>query len=232
MTYTLAADGWDVPVPIHVRAPGGPAAQVVLMFHHRTGLDAFTEDAAARLTATGALVVIPELFAGMPAGLEPDEYKSRLHDDPVIDLTRMLVADTGTRFGLGRPAAIGFCLGGRLALLAAAADTGVRRASCFYGGATQVGWHSPLSPIDRLAGGGGVPVQLHRGNRDSAVTAESELAAVQAADATGTPLEACVYAGARHAFCNASDPLRYHSYATERAWANALSFLAMEEVLA
>jgi dienelactone hydrolase len=226
--FTVHAEGWDAPFPVVVRTPPGPASQSMILFHHRTGIDSCTENAAARLTDSGAVVVIPDLFAGMPAGLEPEESKSLLRDEVLIDLTRRLVAESVSRFGLGAPAAVGFCMGGRLALLAAAAGTGVRRACCFYGGAMDVGWHSEISPIDRLSQNTCVPIQLHRGHRDSAATAESAQAAVAAADASGTPLEACVYAGARHAFCNEADPLRFHPHAARRAWANALGFLEVD----
>jgi dienelactone hydrolase len=201
----------------------------VILFHHRTGVDGFTTSIAQRLVRAGAVVAVPELFTGQPESLPAEERKSLLRDDAVICLTHQLVATVTARSGLTGAAAVGFCMGGRLALLAAASDTGITRACCFYGGGIDVGWHDPLSPVQRLAAGGCGPVQLHRGNRDSVVTSATDAAAVAAADMAGTYLEACVYAGARHAFCNTADTERYHPWAARRAWANAVGFLELED---
>lgn len=196
----------------------------VVLFHHRTAFDAFTDRVVARLGAEGYAVAAPELFLGQPDGLSPQERKERLDDAWVlagVPLATELLRDRGvTPVG-----AIGFCMGGRLAYLAGAVGGLVDRAVCFYGGDLDVGRRGGPTPLSRVSAASS-PMQLHRGVRDSAATEALHAAAVAAADAAGSHLEACTYAGARHAFLNSDDPERFHPEVSARAWARAMAFLA------
>lgn len=219
----------DVPLPggagwARVAAPALPTGRAVVLFHHRTGFDEFTHHAMARLTRAGLHVVAPDLFRGMPVDVSPDERKHALDDEDLVDRTRAAVRWSRETIGPEAPVALGFCMGGRVAYLAAAAGTGVRATVAFYGGDLDAGRGGP-SPVARVRAGV-VPVLLLRGSRDSAATAAQQQAAVDAADAVAGHLEALTFAGARHAFANPYTPERHHPGATARAWEVALDFVA------
>lgn len=224
----LQVAGWRLPVPVAVLEPVESALGAVVLFHHRGGTDNFIRDAGFRLRDAGLVVLVPDMFVGLPPDLTADERKHRLRDDDVVALTVALVAYAREQHGSSAPAALGFCMGARLAFLAAAAATGVSSACCFYGGGlTTAAPAGGTTPVQRVAllREPPVPIQLHRGTRDSVATdAEQQDASAYVEDAGGY-LEACVYTGARHAFCNRDDPQRYHPRAAERAWWNALGFL-------
>ncbi|MFI7020089.1 dienelactone hydrolase family protein [Streptomyces sp. NPDC050164] len=208
--------------PVWTFAPEAPADHAVMFLHHRTGFDAFTAHTTTRLLEQGFVVAIPELFAGQPSGLAPEERKALLHDDDLIALMAGTIASLASA-GLSA-AALGFCMGGRLALLAAVADIGVHRACGFYGGNLDKGWHTPISPLHRTHAR--VPlVQLHRGTADSNPSAAQLSAAVSAFDEVGGYLEACTYTGAGHAFANPFAPDVHHPTAAARAWSTAMAFL-------
>jgi carboxymethylenebutenolidase len=209
-------------VPLWMFEPGAAARGAVVVLHHRTGLDGFMADVVTRLTAGGFVSVVPDLFAGQPVGLGPEERKCLLRDDAVLT-----VLAEGVRLMAvgGLPvAALGFCMGGRLAFLAGVAGIGIDRACCFYPGEIDRGWHASTAPLERV-GAGAADTQLHRGARDSNATAAQFDAAVAAFDQAGAYLEACTYSGARHAFANPYATERYHPVAAARAWAGAMAFL-------
>ena len=212
--------------PLWTFAPAAAPRGTVLVLHHRTGLDRFMADVVARLTDSGFVTAVPDLFAGQPAGLAPEQRKRLLRDDAVL-----AVLAEGIRLAAvdGLPVtALGFCMGGRLAFLAGSAGIGVDRACCFYPGEIDKAWHASISPLERV-GPAAAATQLHRGARDSNATATQFDAAVAAFDKAGAYLEACTYAGARHAFANPYAPERHHPVAASRAWTAAMTFLHAAE---
>jgi carboxymethylenebutenolidase len=202
---------------------GKPASGIVL-FHHRDGFDGFTNRVVRALTSAGHAVVAPELFQGQPDGLTVEERKARVDDDWVLDATVSACAWL-RETGVESVGSLGFCMGGRLSFLVGATGGLVDRASCFYGGDLNAGRPVPPSPIARVSPRSS-PLQLHRGSRDSAATAIEQEAAVHAAAESGSYLEACTYAGARHAFLNRDSPERFDARAAATAWARAMLFLA------
>jgi carboxymethylenebutenolidase len=202
--------------------PRSSADRGLVLFHHRSGLDAFTLRMVRRLDEAGFRVVAPDLFAHLPDGQSPDELKNRLDDEFVLT-SAIEGSALLAREGVEKPGAIGFCMGGRLAFLAGAAGL-VSAAVSFYGGDLDAGRLGGRTPLARMSARS-APLQLHRGSRDSAATAEAQAAAVSTADRLGTYLEACTYAGARHAFLNSDDQIRFSAAHSRRAWNNALVFL-------
>jgi carboxymethylenebutenolidase len=208
-------------ISFRISVPPAPQGGLIL-FHHRTGFDDFTIRIARQLSAAGFSVVAPDLFSGLPSSLSPEELKMRLDDESV--LTSVVAGRAMLRGdGICAVSAIGFCMGGRLAFLAGAEGL-VNSAVSFYGGDLDTGRRGGPSPLSRMARSSS-PIQLHRGSRDSAATAPVQEAAVLAADSCGAYLEACTYAGARHAFLNSDDELRFNRVCSVRAWSNAMRFL-------
>lgn len=208
---------FQVSRPADNRSPRG-----ILLFHHRTGFDGFTDRISDRLTAGGWTVVAPDLFAHLPTGLDPEGLKRRLADEWVLDAARSGVALLEDE-DIPASAGIGFCMGGRLSFLAATAGV-LSAAVCFYGGDLDVGRQDGPTPLSLLREASGA-IQLHRGSQDSAATGWEQDLVVARAVEVGATLEACTYAGARHAFLNRDDPVRYSQRYAARAWAAAMTFL-------
>ena len=116
--------------------------------------------------------------------------------------------------GGGRVGAIGYCMGGRFAYLAAAL-TGVDAAVAYYGG----GIHNQLELAARVT----CPIQFHYAERDDHIPPQA-VQAVRDAFA-GRPAEVHVYPGSRHGF-NCWARASYHAPSAALALGRSLVFLA------
>lgn len=203
--------------------PQGEPVRTTVLLHHRSGIDEFVVDVAARLVERGHRVGVPELYGALRPTGEAESAKRALVDDQVAELLSD-IAQALTARGARGVGALGFCMGGRFAFLAATAGCGIDRACCFYGGEIDNAWNSAISPVGRVAAGV-APVQLLRGSSDSNATGLQADAAIAAFDAVGGTLEAITYAGARHAFANHLDTDRFHPTYAERAWKAGMDFL-------
>ncbi len=118
----------------------------------------------------------------------------------------------------GAVGAIGYCMGGRLAFLAAA-DPGVDAAVCYYGGGIQ----NQLEHAARIR----CPLQFHYAGRDAAIPPEAvervREALAQRSDAP--PAEFHLYAPAQHGF-NCWARASYHAPSAALAHGRSLQFLA------
>jgi len=114
----------------------------------------------------------------------------------------------------GHVAALGFCMGGRLAWQAAAAG-GVDAAVAWYGGGIQ----QQLQLADQIK----VPVQFHYAEHDDHIPL-SAVAEVQAAMA-GQPHECHVYPGSKHGF-NCWARASWHPASAALANSRSLGFLS------
>ncbi len=114
----------------------------------------------------------------------------------------------------GRVGTFGYCMGGRLAYLAAA-TAGVDAAVAFYGG----GIHGQLERAAAIS----CPVQFHFAGQDDHIPLEA-VARVRAALA-GKPAEVHVYPGAMHGF-NCWARASYHAPSASLAHGRSLVFLS------
>ena len=113
-----------------------------------------------------------------------------------------------------RVGSFGYCMGGRLAYLAAA-TAGVDAAVAFYGG----GIHGQLERVASI----NCPVQFHFAGQDDHIPLDA-VERVRAAFA-GKPAEVHVYPGAMHGF-NCWARASYHAPSAALAHGRALAFLA------
>lgn len=155
------------PIPMKVLRVAAGGGRPLVLAHHRGGLDDFTLSTAQRLAGMGATIFVPDLFHGRWADLAPRERKARLRDDQLVtDLHA--TADLIERCeGRTNPAIIGFCMGGRVALLAATGTRRYRLAMSFYGGDLDRAWGDGPTPLDRGALGSEQSVEIHHGRHDT-----------------------------------------------------------------
>lgn len=197
----------------------------VLVLHEAFGPDAFVRDACDRLAREGFVALAPDLFRGgratppeeaaaLAGALEPERTGRDLEacvqallDDHAVDG--------------GRVAALGFCMGGHLALLAAAGSPRVAAAVDFYG-------HHPGLALDCTAIRAAVLGIF--GGRDELVSAERVEALRGQLAAAGVRASFHVEPEAGHAFMNAARPDRYAAAAAADSWRRLLAFLRAELV--
>jgi carboxymethylenebutenolidase len=116
----------------------------------------------------------------------------------------------------GQIAAVGFCLGGKLAILAAATGL-VDAAVSFY----PVKMQEQRAAMQTTQ----VPVQVHLGSDDSHVP-EDVIAMIRADLGSRPPHDVQAHPGAGHGFHNAFRTFGFHAEAAARAFGQTRSFLA------
>jgi carboxymethylenebutenolidase len=150
--------------PPGVTARGGG----VLVYMDAFGLRPELDGMAARYAAAGWLALLPDLYhrltrrsfsvppdAATPLDPATGEANSATTLAMTVSDTAAVLAEAARRFGIARFGAVGYCMGARHALAAAAAyPDRVRAAACLHGG--RMVWDGPDSPhrlIPEVRGG-------------------------------------------------------------------------------
>lgn len=191
------ANGFDA----YLALPPSGTGPGLLLCQEIFGVNAHIRGVAEQYALDGYVVLAPDLFwrqgARVDLGYEGEDRQRGFAlmqgygvDDALADLnlaTRWLRGSTAVTGG--RVGAIGYCMGGRMAFLAAA-DCGVDAAVAYYGG----GIAGQLERAPRVS----CPVQFHHAGQDPHIPA-SAVASIEAAMA-GRPTEFHVYDDAQHGF--------------------------------
>jgi carboxymethylenebutenolidase len=176
---------------------------------------------ADRFAAAGFVALAPDLYRGEQA-TTPDDAQRLLM---ALDMPQTASAlRGGAEYLRGLDAvspkkvgAIGFCMGGQLALYSATAHPDVIDAVVdFYG------IFNPKVPVDLSALR--APVQAHFGDHDASIPRERAEALMAEVAATGVRAETYFY-DAGHAFFNDTRAVVYHPDAAALAWERTLEFL-------
>jgi len=210
----------------YLSSPKSGAGPAVVIVQEIFGVNAHVRAVCDQYAADGYVAIAPDLFwrtqprvelaydgAGVGKGME-------LAQNAEIDL---MVADIAATAGLlrtrpevaGKVAAIGYCLGGRLAYLAAAAGK-IDAAVAYYGGGIQ----SDLDVSDKIV----QPILFHYAGNDHAIPL-SAVDEVKAKFASRDNATFHLYPGAEHGF-NCTDRASYNQRAAALAHGRTLTFLA------
>ncbi|HEY2988570.1 MAG TPA: dienelactone hydrolase family protein [Candidatus Binatia bacterium] len=214
---------------LYVSRPDGPGPfPGVVVIQGQKGVDRFIEEFTQRLAAEGYAAVAPELYHRDPPDCRDDAptRRARLRDTTVISdvnaaaefLKRQPSVD-GDRLAI-----TGFCMGGRVSYLMAAAGSAFKAAVDHYGGGAFAPWGDGPSPFERTAEIH-CPIMGHFGLEDENPSPED----VRRLDAEltkhGKVHEFFSYPDTGHAFMDPySDKYRPHSAAA--AWPRTLEFFA------
>ena len=211
------------PLPAYRVAPPTGRGPGVLVLHEAFGLVDWVRSACERLARAGFVALAPDLYRGQSAdsiegatrlalGLTPDGVRR----DLAAAVTALLSdhAVDGARVG-----AVGFCMGGHLALLAAEASPRVAAAVDFYGLHPGL----PVDPSRIRAAVLGIFAEL-----DEFVPAEAVAELRRALEAAGVRASFTVQPGAGHAFMNETRPERFDARAAAEGWDRLLAFLRAE----
>jgi len=196
-----ASDGGTFDAYMAIPASGsGPG---LILLHEIFGVNPHIRELADLYAEEGYVVLAPDLFWRMKPGVElgyseedvrtARDYYQRFDIDLAIrdigDALQTLRADPRCN---GKVGALGFCLGGKLAYLAAARMP-LDAAVSYYG----VGIEQNLAEAVSIRG----PIALHFAAEDKFVSAEARIA-IKKAMAENDQAEIYIYPGADHAFNN------------------------------
>jgi carboxymethylenebutenolidase len=204
----------------YLAAPEGAGPhKAVVVIQEWWGLNEHIQDVARRFAAEGYVALAPDLYHGQVAD-EPDDAR-RLSMDLQIDEAAKEMAGAAAYLAErsdvapNKVGAIGFCMGGSLALLLAARSPQIGAVASFYGGRA-------LSDEDLRSIS--APVLAIFGERDQGIPPERHAALDTALTQTGVAHAIYVYPGAPHAFFNDSRAHSYRPEAARDAWARTLAW--------
>ncbi|HLK47814.1 MAG TPA: dienelactone hydrolase family protein [Bryobacteraceae bacterium] len=213
----------------YVARPASKPRAGLIVFQEAFGVNAHIRDVAERFAGQGYLAIAPELFHRTAPGFEgsyTDFPAVMPHMKALSD--NGLAADGRAAFdwlenqARGLPAgAIGYCMGGRTACLAAI-TTPLACAVSYYGGGIAP---SPMFPnlLDRLKDLK-APMLLFWGGKDAHIGPEAVDAVTGALRSASKPYVNVVFSDADHGFfCDAR--ASYNPQAAAQAWPLTLAFL-------
>lgn len=207
--------------PGYLAEPGEGRGPGVVVLQEWWGLDDHIRSVCDRLAAAGFFALAPDLYRQAPTS-QPDEAQQRMMalsmDQAEKDMrgaAEYLVSldgVTGEHVG-----AAGFCLGGGLAVWAAAASPRVSAAVTYY-------YVMPHGKPDFTKIGGAV--LGHFGTADEFVPVEDARALEAELRQAGVDTTFELYEGAGHAFFNDTNRLgTYDTDAAARSWERTVAFL-------
>jgi carboxymethylenebutenolidase len=195
----------------------------VLVIQEWWGLVDHIKDLCERFAGEGFVALAPDLYHGAAvSNKEPDQAGKLLMslriDQAAQDLAGAVdyLVEHSTGHDIG---AVGFCMGGGLALrVGCLRPEAVKAVVPFYGIA---GWPPGESDWSHMT----AAVQGHYAENDD-MAGPPEVAKLEAElRAAGVEVEMFVYPGTTHAFFNDTRPEVHDAGASELAWQRALSFL-------
>ena len=218
-------DGDAMPAYV-VRASGDGIRSGLVLLQEIFGVNANMRRTAEAFASQGYDVIVPDLFWRQEPRVELDPAseedraratklmggldQQRAVDDALAAATQLKQAGDGS----GQVAAIGYCLGGKLAFLLATRP-GIAAAISYYGVAIQ----GSLDQADRLI----APLLIHIAQEDALCPPDAQ-AAIHAALDGRTDVRVLDHPGVGHAFARL-DGAGFDPTATERANAATAAFL-------
>lgn len=216
--------------PLSVHEPDRPPKGGVVVVQEAFGVNEHIEDVGRRFAAEGWLAVAPHLFHrnGDPTPDYDDrpaamaQLQALTADGVLADVDAAMAHLAAAGVPAGRVAAVGFCMGGTVALVTAARrDVGA--AVTFYGGGVKQGRFG-FPPLVEEATRLRAPWLGLFGDLDQGIPV-ADVEDLRAAAATsGQPTEIVRYAEAGHGFhCDRRDA--YHAPSAGDAWERTLEWL-------
>jgi carboxymethylenebutenolidase len=200
----------------YLATPAAGKGPGVLVIQEWWGLVPHIKNVCDRLAAEGLSALAPDMYQGKIAN-EPDEAEKLFMALQIGQAEKDLAGATGYLAGHSSTAklgAVGFCMGGQLALFAGCIDGRIGAVVNFYG------VHPNVKPdYGRLAG----PVLGLFAEKDGFVTPQVARDVETAIRKAGKQVETHIYPGADHAFFNDERADVYNKPAADDAWRRTLA---------
>jgi carboxymethylenebutenolidase len=192
----------------------------VIVIHEWWGLDDWVKDQARALAKEGYAALAVDLYHGKVTK-DPEvahQLMSGLPEDRALRDLQGAYAYLRSRADVkkDRIGVIGWCMGGRYALLLATKEPGLKAVVAYYGA-------PPTDPtaIARIK----APVLGNYGGDDKGPSPEQVKAFEDAMKKAGKSVDIKIYPGAPHAFANPNNPWKgYREDAAKDAWARTIAF--------
>jgi carboxymethylenebutenolidase len=224
----------DGPGGVLVRSGSHDEGPAVLITTAIAGVNDYVLRQADRLAEEGYVCLVLDYYA-RTGGTPPDLSSLELIMKAVGDLSDPMVLDdmhtavawlADQPFTAGqRVGALGFCIGGTYALMAAAQIPELSCAVTFYGTLRyrELNEKKPVSPLD-AASKIACPVLGHFGEADHLIPLSDVQELTE--QVKGRPAEIYTYPGAGHAFHEDFRPQVYRPVAATTAWARTREYLS------
>ncbi len=206
----------------YLATPANPNGGALVVVQEWWGLVPHIKDLCDRFAAEGYYALAPDLYGGKAAS-EPDEAGKFMMALEVSKFSKDLsgAADAVmAAAGSDKCGAVGFCMGGGLALvLAAQRPDAVTAVAPFYG---VIAWPEAAPDYSGMT----AAVQGHYAEFDDFMPPESSKALGVHLRELGKSADIYVYDGTHHAFFNDTRPEVYDAEASSTAWNRLLPFFA------
>ncbi len=207
----------------YLSLPASGSGPGVIVIQEYWGLVDHIRDVCDRLAREGFVALAPDLYRGESTG-DPDAASRLMMDLEIPRAARDL--DGAVQALLGHQAvdgsrvgAIGFCMGGQLALFAATRNRRIGAVVDFYG----------IHPNVKLdLSGLEAPVLGIFAENDTFVPPAAARELESELQGAGKQADFTIVPGVDHAFMNDTRPDVYDARAAERAWGDTLAFLRRE----
>jgi carboxymethylenebutenolidase len=207
---------------------GDVSLPAIVVIQHQYGVDKFTEDMTERFARDGYFAVCPDLYHRDGPDCQDDgpTRRGRARDNNIInDINATVGHLRANRLADSRRVAIlGFCMGGRVAYLMAAASKDFKAAITWYGGSCFRQWGDGPTPFERTAQIN-CPIQGHFGATDQNPSLDDMAKMDAELTKHGKPHEFYVYENTGHSFMDPHHPDRYVEKSDRESWARGLEFL-------
>lgn len=210
-------------IPHYLARAAAATTAGVLLLPHVYGIDEFVQDFADGLAERGLTTLAWNPYPELPMGAAFTDRPPRPNDGATMKTLAACVDTMGTELGLSAVATIGFCMGGRYALLFGTHEPRLRAAvACYPSIPAQ---RSPGQDIEPVPAAAGIacPVQVVYPGQDR-VTSRPVFQALQAM-LQGRSVETTIlfYPEAEHGFMHTPSPV--NDAATKTALPQIYAFL-------
>lgn len=200
----------------YLATPAAGKGGGVLVIQEWWGLVPHIKSVCDRFAAEGFSALAPDMYHGKTAS-EPDEAGKLFMALNIAQAEKDLAGAAkylASHSSTSKLGAVGFCMGGQLALFAGCTEPSIGAVVDFYG------VHPNVTPdYTRLSG----PVLGLFAEKDASVTPDTARGVEAAIKKAGKSVEIHVYPGVDHAFFNDENPGAYNKAAAEDAWRRTLA---------
>jgi carboxymethylenebutenolidase len=213
---------------MHVSVPAlSTPVPGVVVIQHQGGVDEFVQNMTHRLADAGYVAAAPDLYHRDGPDCRDDfiARRSRLGDRRIINDVNACVGFLQRHEGVDRDriGIVGFCMGGRVVYLMAAANPVFTAAVAYYGGNIFRAWGRDLpSPFERTAEIH-CPLQGHFGAEDKNPSPDDMARLDAELNKFSKPHEFFSYPNAGHGFMDSTKE-SYRGPADEASWPRTLDF--------